>query len=408
MATEIRWRRGTQTEHDTFTGAEGEVTVNTSDKRAVVHDGVTAGGHPAAKEDEVAKTANNLSDLLNPATSFTNIKQPATTTATGVVEKATTTEAENAVVDKYPDAAGVRSHGDKRYASITRSRKNLLINGGFDIWQRGTSFTVSNEDLYTSDRWNSNRNGSGQTVEISRNAFSLGQTEVPNNPDYYLRYAVTTAATDETFSLLMQKVEGVETLSGRKAAISFYARADAALSLPSVGLTQVFGTGGTPSANNPKEAAGDISIGTTWQKYVFTIDVPSVSGKTKGTNGDDYPQLYFSLPINIVFGLDIAQVQLEEGDTATDFEQRPIGEELALCQRYFEQGVHRLRDNQSTGTIGAQMPFKVTKRGNPSLTLTVNNGSIVSSSASAESFYVSYNNLNSGNGGSDFTADAEL
>ena len=46
MATEVRWRRGTAEEHETFTGANGEVTVDTTNKTLRVHDGETPGGFP--------------------------------------------------------------------------------------------------------------------------------------------------------------------------------------------------------------------------------------------------------------------------------------------------------------------------------------------------------------------------
>ncbi len=56
MATEVRWRRGTQAEHDEFVGAESEVTVNTTDRSLHVHDGVTPGGRkliPVAEGEDV-------------------------------------------------------------------------------------------------------------------------------------------------------------------------------------------------------------------------------------------------------------------------------------------------------------------------------------------------------------------
>jgi len=46
----LRLRRGTTTQHSTFTGLAGEVTVDTTKKTVVVHDGTTAGGIPLAKE----------------------------------------------------------------------------------------------------------------------------------------------------------------------------------------------------------------------------------------------------------------------------------------------------------------------------------------------------------------------
>lgn len=50
MATQVQQRRGTTTEHSTFTGAVGEITVDTTKDTAVVHDGSTAGGFPLVKE----------------------------------------------------------------------------------------------------------------------------------------------------------------------------------------------------------------------------------------------------------------------------------------------------------------------------------------------------------------------
>lgn len=50
MPTQVQQRRGTTSEHSSFTGAVGEITVDTTKDTAVVHDGTTAGGHPLAKE----------------------------------------------------------------------------------------------------------------------------------------------------------------------------------------------------------------------------------------------------------------------------------------------------------------------------------------------------------------------
>jgi hypothetical protein len=56
MATQVQQRRGTTTEHTTFTGAVGEITVDTTKDTAVVHDGATAGGFPLLKEAAVGVT----------------------------------------------------------------------------------------------------------------------------------------------------------------------------------------------------------------------------------------------------------------------------------------------------------------------------------------------------------------
>lgn len=50
----IQLRRGTTSQHSTFTGLLGEITVDTDKDTIVVHDGSTAGGYPLAKASDVA------------------------------------------------------------------------------------------------------------------------------------------------------------------------------------------------------------------------------------------------------------------------------------------------------------------------------------------------------------------
>ena len=53
MPTQVQWRRGTTTQHDSFTGAAGEVTIDTTLDTLRVHDGSTAGGIRIAKYSEL-------------------------------------------------------------------------------------------------------------------------------------------------------------------------------------------------------------------------------------------------------------------------------------------------------------------------------------------------------------------
>lgn len=70
MATAVQFRRGTAAEHTSFTGLEGEITVDTTNDTLRVHDGSTAGGFRLAKFSEVL-TANNIEAHLIPATANT-------------------------------------------------------------------------------------------------------------------------------------------------------------------------------------------------------------------------------------------------------------------------------------------------------------------------------------------------
>lgn len=67
MAKVLQHRRGTTAEHANFTGAAGEVTVDTTDKRLVVHDGSTKGGTPMAKKSEIVDAKSELQQAINNA-----------------------------------------------------------------------------------------------------------------------------------------------------------------------------------------------------------------------------------------------------------------------------------------------------------------------------------------------------
>ena len=56
MSKQIQFRRGTTAEHSTFTGAVGEMTIDTDKDTVVVHDGATAGGNPLATSVDLAST----------------------------------------------------------------------------------------------------------------------------------------------------------------------------------------------------------------------------------------------------------------------------------------------------------------------------------------------------------------
>lgn len=215
--------------------------------------------------------------------------------------------------------------------------RNAIINGNFDIWQRGTSFSNPVSSAYTADRWQVIWNGSGATRTISRELFTVGQTDVPDNPTYGFRWAKSVAGTSGTFNVLAQGIEGVRTFAGQQVTVSFYAKATATVTLPAVDFWQDFGTGGSPSAAVNTSILTNVALTTSWQKIMKTVTLPSVSGKTIGSDANDHLSLEWSLPLNTTFTVDIAQVQVERGPVSSTFERRPIGTELALCQRYFSK-----------------------------------------------------------------------
>jgi hypothetical protein len=105
----------------------------------------------------------------------------------------------------------------------------------------------------------------------------------------------------------------------------------------------------------------------------------------------------------------VTAVQLEQGSVATPFERRPIGLELALCQRYFEVGSNRHRVDPFPGSLGANVFFAVTKRVSPTITTVTNLGTLTLVSAEGlNSIFLNYTAGVSGNVAGTWTASAEI
>lgn len=247
--------------------------------------------------------------------------------------------------------------------------RNAIINGNFDVWQRGTSFSNPTSGAYLADRWLHGFDGNGSTRTVSRQSFTLGQTDVPGEPTYFFRYAQSVAGTGGASSNFQQRIEGVRTFAGQQVTVSFYAKAAASTTLPSITLGQFFGTGGSPSATVTTTLVSSLVIGTGWTRYTYTATLPSISGKTLGSTEDDRLSLVFNLPLNSTFTLDFAQVQVEAGPVATPFERRPAGTELTLCERYYEIGNYLsnyyFNNSWAPATKNEHVTFRTTKRAVP-------------------------------------------
>jgi hypothetical protein len=226
--------------------------------------------------------------------------------------------------------------------SIDRSQlagvsPNYIINGAFDIWQRGTSFANPASGTYLVDRFTYSYSGTGATRTLSRQAFTPAELPTPSlgESEFYFRFDQSVAGTGNTFNTFVQRIEDVRTLAGQTATISFYAKAASAATMPLLRTLQRFGSGG--SAVVTTTVGSSIQVGTDWQRFIYTATIPSVSGKTIGAGSS--LELQFFYPPGETFTIDLWGVQLEAGSVATPFRRNAnsIQGELAACQRYFER-----------------------------------------------------------------------
>lgn len=214
--------------------------------------------------------------------------------------------------------------------------KNKIINGDFSQWQRGVTFNNVSTGDYTADRWiTALRLGAGgHTINITRQSFTLGSAPVAGYESAYYLQVQRSVAGDECY--FGQKIEDVRTFAGQTVTFSFWARVTSGtFTMARVFLNQQFGSGGSAETDN----IGAIipTLTTTWQRFTSTVTVPSIAGKTIGTNSNLY--LLFQLGnVNNTATLQFWGVQVEAGNAVTPFTPAGggfPGAELALCQRYY-------------------------------------------------------------------------
>ena len=195
--------------------------------------------------------------------------------------------------------------------------KNKIINGDFGIWQRSTSVTVTTDgEYYAPDRFASYYTSGGATVTWSRQTFTPGTAPVAGYEGTYFNRLSCTSATGSTEMGCSQRIEDVRTFAGQTATFSFWAKADSARTC-TILLLQTFGSGGsgTVTALNTTQA-----LTTSWARYSFTVAVPSISGKTVGTNSSLRPYVYYTTgQVSGTAQLDTWGWQLEAGSVATPF-----------------------------------------------------------------------------------------
>jgi len=328
---------------------------------------------------------------------------------------------------------------------IGAGRKNMIINGAMQVAQRGTSFTVS--DAFTLDRYKFKIAGGG--------AATITQSSTtPDDFSYSYKVDITTADTsvaNTDHGVIMHMVEGYDfaqanfgSSAAKACKLSFYVRSN---------KTGTYGVAFQNGAQN-RSCIQEYTINSadTWERKTITIPADT-GGSWATTNGTglkitwglmggstyatstlgSYNGSNVFLTSNQVNLFDntsgewyMTGVQLEVGSTSTDFEHRSFGEELQLCQRYFETvNLYGSNSNYTSGGYNrqiGQVHWKVEKRAVP----TCNGPSVGNYQPGGGSGTVSISGptihggvLNTGstnstypdqwiNGGSILTVDAEL
>jgi len=269
----------------------------------------------------------------------------ATTSNKGAVQLSTSTSSTSTSLAATSSA--VKEAYDPAFTNNYYAGKNKIINGDFDINQRGfTSNTTSG--LFNFDRWLQFNTGGSFTV--TPQTFTAGAAPfAPYEGKNFLQGITASQSAVGDYAFFAQKIEDVRKYAGQTVTISFFAKANTGTPKIGIELEQNFGSGGSPSTA-VSIPAGSITLTTSWARYSVTVAVPSISGKTIGTSiNSSYLQLNLWTSAGATFATrassigiqnftaQIWGVQVEFGSTATPFQTASgtFAGELALCQRYY-------------------------------------------------------------------------
>jgi hypothetical protein len=376
MATKIQVRRGSSSNWTTTNPvlSEGEIGYETDSGKFKIGNGSSAWSAldyflDSSDLSGYLTTSSASTTYLTQASASTNYLTKASASITYLTQESASAN--------YLTQASASSTYAPIVPSTQTSFRNVLINGDFRINQRaftskGAAATVD----YGFDRWFIYSSEGNAT--ISPQTFALGNVISGHESSNFLRLTTPSTTKTNAFDLVGQRVEDVRTLAGQTATISFWAKAGSGTPSVSLELTQNFGTGGSPSAD-VNTYVNKITLSTSWTRYTMTISVPSISGKTIGTTvNTSYLELdiwgsagsNFNARTNSLGNqnntFDFWGIQMEKGSIATPFEQRPIGTELALCQRYYCRLTEPIGGNASMslglaggtnfGTYGFNLP----------------------------------------------------
>ena len=232
---------------------------------------------------------------------------------------------------------------------------NLLINGDFQIWQRGTSFTNITTDFYSADRWMI-RGPAGSSHSIIRESSAL-------RPELNI---IRVTRNNNVLGNLAQNIENLRQFSNKTVTLSFWARSNGSSFRTGMAVAGNYGLG-TEEIYHYSE----IDVTQTFTKYEITIQIPDLRNKT--FNNGHYLVLYLFRDNVAGRTIDISNVKLEFGSVATPFCPKGYAEELVSCQRYYETFYHSERLTANPSAITAYefcFPYKVTKRIEPVQSIT--------------------------------------
>jgi hypothetical protein len=238
------------------------------------------------------------------------------------------------------------ANGNYVTSPLPTTLRNRVLDPRFDYWPEDTSDTLAGGSSYASvwGRLALGLGGGSSTCAWSRQAFAVGQTDVPHNPTYFLRLTGSVSGGDDDEAFWYDVVfEDVRTYAGETITLSVWLDGSAAQTIAAVPF-QNFGSGGSASVYGTGQEFG---VTTDWQRLHLTFAIPSISGQTIGAGSFLTIRIFKQAgstrattanlpnPIAATGTVDFWGLQVDRGSIMTAFDDRPIALEQRLLERYF-------------------------------------------------------------------------
>lgn len=184
-------------------------------------------------------------------------------------------------------------------------------NGAEEFLNVGTG-SVSLTDFMFSD-WTYEQDDDSQDIDVLHGTFLAADSSIPDNPPKYLIYRNNNSGSNlGSYNRFRQTYESVKTLNGQNVAVSIWVKqTNPSTGQPfSVSFTQDFGAGGSASVETTALVEATLEYNS-WVKYTGSVPLPSLTGKTIGTN--DKLIINLNMPLNVASTLNISTLRVEEG-----------------------------------------------------------------------------------------------
>lgn len=346
-----------------------------------------AAGSAGTATTQAGAASTSASNAGTSATNAANSASAASTSASNAsISETNAANSASAASTSETNAATSATTAGTNAATVSGPNmgRNLFHNPTMRIVQRGFGPWTTSASV-TADRWYMGFSGGTYQTDVVALTDAARTAIGDESGIFCLQCAVAGGSAAGNYAIMKQQIESARTMAGKPVIVSFWAKALSGTPKVSVNISQIFGTGGSPSAQAYAGTGVPITLSTTWTRYSAAITVPSVAGQTFGTNvNTDYVQVEFWMSAGSTYSASVAGsigvqsatfqfwgFQVEQTNVLTPLDQPDVALDKAKCLRVYSTGTLRLNGYSTTGGfVGGPITFAGPMRVAPTIAVT--------------------------------------